>query len=211
MCARPLLSLLATALTVSSLAACSGGPGPADELKSLLDMLGNPTISSSRLGAQVYRLLDEGSRAEVDARATALGKQLGVEVEPSDILQVRGFVTGARVSRIEVVPQDDEHAQLLVSFAPLEFVAGPTGQTATPDPASAGSVQAPSAAEALRAAEPPASAVPPPTTPAPSAAPAQSRISVVKENGRWRMALRDLAQLVAAVPLDAPRSAGAPR
>ena len=166
-----------TLILVTGSAGCSGGPGPADELESLLEALGNPTLSSSRLGAELYRVLDEGSRAAVDARAKALGDRLGFKVDAREVLQVRGLTHGGRVGKVEVVAQDEQRATVEVSFAPILFVAPPESK--------------PGGAEGSGSAAPPQLGLQP------------LRLEMVREAGRWRLVPRDLAKLVAEVPLEA--------
>lgn len=166
------LSILAS-LILAAMTACTRGNGPAEELRSLFEMLANPQVSPSRLGTQLYKALDDEAREAVDARAAALSERLGVKVDPSEVLQVHGLSPGQRVSGLTAKVEDETQATLEVSFAPIEFTAGSEG---------AGSAAA--------------------TRPAPTA------IRVVRQGGRWRVVLADLAKLLEKIPLDAKSADG---
>ncbi len=110
---------------------CGGAKGPAEELEQSLEAFGNPTVSPTRLGRELYGLLDDGSRAAVDARAKALAAAAGRPVEPHEVLQVRGLARGERLTSIELVTPpspgpDGERATLQLSLAPLTFVGAAT-------------------------------------------------------------------------------------
>jgi|GEM_PF-3943968 len=166
-----------------ALAACSKGNGPAEELKSLFEMLGNPNISPSRLSDMVYTSLDDASRAAVDARAKALGERLGTKIDPDEILQVRGLSSGLRVAKVEAINREEERATLEVSFAPITF----TGSA----------VAAPSAPAA------------PTTAPTAPAATTPMRVEVIKQSGKWRIAFLELAKFIGSRPIDAASAGGA--
>lgn len=159
-----------------ALAACSKGSGPAEELKSLFEMLGNPNISPSRLSDLVYAALDDESRAAVDARAKALGERLGTKVDPDEILQVRGLNSGLRVTKVEALDREEDRATLEISFAPIAFTGNVDAKA--PVPAAPGVATAP-------------------------AAPPPMRIAVVKQSGKWRIAFLELAKFISSRPIDA--------
>ena len=186
-----------------ALGACSKGGGPAEELKSLFEMLGNPLISPSRLSTQVYSVLDEESRAAVDARAKALGDRLGTKVDPDEILQVRGLRSGARVTRVEAINRDEARATLEVSFAPIVFspVVG----------ADAGKPVSPTAAAPTSESEPGAAPIVAPAQVNAAANNAPMRIEVVKQSGKWRIAFLELAKFISSQPIDAAAAAGGAR
>lgn len=117
---RSTLSLL----MVVAMSACSAGNGPAEELRSLFELLANPNVSPSRLGSRVYQGLDDDARAAIDARAAALSERLAVTVAPSDILQIRGVAPGLRVGAVTAKMRDEAHATLDVTFEPVRFTAG---------------------------------------------------------------------------------------
>jgi len=189
-------------LPALALASCSKGGGPVEDLKSLFEVLGNPAVSPSRLSTQVYAALDEESRAAVDARAKAIGERLGAKVDGDEILQVRGLLAGARVTRVEAISRDEERATLEVSFAPIMFtpVAGVESKVAATTPPTTVPAASPSSA---------AAGVPAEAAPGATAAVSPMRFEVVKQSGKWRIAFRELARFVSSQPIDAAVVGGA--
>lgn len=160
---------------------CGGRGGSVDELTSLLEVLANPNASPARFSKRVYELLDERSQAAVEARAKALGQALGATVEPSDVLQMRGVVDNARISNIDVQMQGEDHATVELTLTSISFADSKTAAAGPPKPASGEITQA-----------------------------TRVRLPVVREDGSWRIAFTDFADLVASLPLDAAPKAGPP-
>jgi len=148
---------------------CAGGNGPAEDLRTLFELLANPNVSPSRMSARVYQVLDDEARGAVDARAEALSKRLGVPVSPNDIMQIRGLSPGLRVGSITATLQEETRATLSVTFEPVRFVAGTDPAELAAQPAATSMVRT---------------------------------FQVVKQGGRWRVVLVDLAKLLGKVPLD---------
>jgi hypothetical protein len=156
---------------------CGGGSGPSDELKSLFEILASPNVAPSRFSEQLIAALDSETRAAVVARAKALEERLGVPVAPADVLQLHGVVDNARVTRIETIHQDAERATLELTFNPIAIADAPADRP--PPDAAPGATPAAASATTLR-------------------------LSVVKEDGRWRMSFGGLAGLVSSLALAAP-------
>lgn len=106
------------------LLAC-GGRGPVEELRPLLEALGNPTESVAGLSGDLYRLLDAPAREALESRAKRLSELAGVEVEPAWVLQARGVGPALRISRVELVETEGDSALVRVYFAKLEVAAEP--------------------------------------------------------------------------------------
>ncbi len=112
--------VMAVVMSLPWLTGCGASRGPVEELRPLLESLGNPTDSAAGLSADLYRLLDEPSRTALKERARVMSEKAGVAVDPAHVLQTRGFTAAVRVTQVELVEATDDEAKLKVYFGALE-------------------------------------------------------------------------------------------
>lgn len=110
---------LLLSLTLFFFSACKK-PQPLLEIQPFFEALGDPTRPSSLLSEALYALLDDESKALVDARAKALGAAMGLDVEPSKVLQARGLFAHQRLESLGLEQKNEGEATLLLRLTAIE-------------------------------------------------------------------------------------------
>jgi hypothetical protein len=110
---------LATFVLATLIGAGCSRRGPESDLRPLFEALGDPTESVADLSGALLKVLDADSRRAIEARATKLGSQAGVPVDPAHVLQARGLTAHKRVADFEVEVTSEDTATITVHLTPL--------------------------------------------------------------------------------------------
>ncbi len=108
-------SRVLTVIILMTGAACDGR-GPVEDLGPILESLGDPTRPAAALSGELYRSLDERSRASLGDRASKMSDVVGVNIDAAELIQARGVGAGRRVSKVELLERGGETARLRVYF-----------------------------------------------------------------------------------------------